>query len=77
MQWTNEFGRVIEWNEGEPWPTETPEETRLREIQYQIRESGGYYCRDGDHYTWAQFASLGCCVYCQAAIEHYYDSQIR
>lgn len=76
MKWTNGFGREIEWNPGDPWPTQTPEEVESTIRQEELERHGGYYCRDGDHYTWGKFAFPGCCNRCDAAVNRYYDSKI-
>jgi hypothetical protein len=76
MKWVNEFGREIEWNPGDPWPTEDPEEARLRQIRYEVEQSGGYYCHDGDHYTYNTFAFPGCCMNCDDAVNRYMDKRI-
>lgn len=76
MEWQTISGRTVSWNPGEPWPTQNPEEITMTLAQLNAKERGGYYCRDGDHYTFASFVSWACCTYCDLAVAQYYDSQI-
>lgn len=73
MQWQDEFGDTITWNPGEPWPTEDPEKSRIRQERHEARLHGGYWCSDGEHYTFSQFVTRNCCDRCQAAVDRYCD----
>jgi hypothetical protein len=58
--------------------TEGERQRWREEAQQQAEANGGYWCRDGEHYTfnWQGALSHTCCNGCEAAVSAYCDRWI-
>jgi hypothetical protein len=77
VEWISEVtGRKVSWKPGRPWPTVTLEESEAYLKRFEARKRGGYWCNDGQHYTFGSFFTSSCCDTCQDTVDRYYDRLI-